>query len=93
MEFQPARCETFSNGDAGNMFNKNGKTYRPFTDAREFAPHRNRWISNLNGATRRVDFYNDFGVNGISYESLLRNRQFEDGTPIGVEVTDDEFTL
>jgi hypothetical protein len=43
------------------------KKYRPFKDAAEFTPFRDRWIANPHGVTRRVEFYNDFGANGISW--------------------------
>jgi len=59
--------------------------YRPFADQDEFEPHRDKWICNGDGR-RRVDFYGDDGVNGMKWEFLFRNRQFEDGTPCGVLV-------
>jgi hypothetical protein len=63
--------------------------YRPFANAAEFAPHRDRWICTPGANTvRRIDHYNDQGVNGMAWESLLRNRTFEDGTPCGVEVSE-----
>jgi hypothetical protein len=65
------------------------KRYRPFASAAEFAPHRDKWICTPGANTcRRVDHYNDLGVNGMAWESLLRNRTFEDGTPCGVEVSE-----
>jgi hypothetical protein len=63
--------------------------YRPFKDAAEFEPHRDKWIKNPGtGCVRRVDHYNDIGAGGMSWESLLRNRVFVDGTPCGVEVVE-----
>jgi hypothetical protein len=57
--------------------------YRAFKSAEEFRPFRDWWIKN--GETiRKVDHYSEFGVNGMSWESLLINRTFEDGTPFGV---------
>jgi hypothetical protein len=65
------------------------KRYRAFASAEEFKPHRDRWILTPGqGTIRRIDFYNDQWVNGMSYESLLRNRTFEDGMPCGVEVSE-----
>ena len=65
------------------------KRYRPFASAAEFAPHRDKWICTPGANTcRRVDHYNDLGVNGMAWESLLRNRTFEDGSPCGVEVSE-----
>lgn len=69
------------------------KSYRPFANAAEFTPFRDRWITNRDGVTKRIESYNDFGVDGISYESLFCHRKFEDGTPVGVEVKDDEYTF
>jgi hypothetical protein len=57
--------------------------YRPFKNAEEFRPYRNYWIKN-NRCLKRVVEYSDFGVNGMSWESLLRSRTFEDGAPCGV---------
>lgn len=63
-------------------------TYRPFANAAEFAPHRERWIRTPGSETfRRVEYYQDTTVNGMSYDSLFRNRTFDDGSPCGVEVT------
>jgi hypothetical protein len=63
--------------------------YRPFANAAEFEPYRDRWICTHGANTvRRVDHYNDQGVNGMTWESLFRNRTFEDGSPCGVEVTE-----
>jgi hypothetical protein len=61
--------------------------YRPFANATEFAPHRERWLKN-GSSCRRVDHYNELGVNGMAWESLFRNRTFEDGTPCGVKVAE-----
>jgi hypothetical protein len=65
------------------------KRYRPFASAAEFEPHRDRWICTPGANTvRRIDHYNNQGVNGMTWESLFRNRTFEDGTPCGVEVSE-----
>jgi hypothetical protein len=61
--------------------------YRPFANAAEFEPYRDRWLKN-GDTVRRVDHYNDQGVNGMTWESLFRNRTFEDGSPCGVEVSE-----
>jgi len=63
--------------------------YRPFVNAIEFHRYRDRWIATPGSKIlRRVDHYNDLGVNGMAWESLFRNRTFEDGSPCGVEVSE-----
>jgi hypothetical protein len=59
--------------------------YRPFANALEFELYRNRWLKN-GDTLRRVDHYSDAGVNGMTWELLLRNRTFEDGSPCGVAI-------
>jgi len=62
--------------------------YRPFANAKEFAPHRDRWIRTPGQDTaRRVLHYSDRGVDGMAYSTLFRDRTFDDGSPCGVEVT------
>ena len=80
------------------------KRYRPFANAAEFEPHRDRWIkrshkddsdNKLTGGCFRVAAYDDdaiWTVDGetTSYEAVFKNgKKFEDGTPFGVEVVDD----
>jgi hypothetical protein len=61
--------------------------YRPFANAAEFAPHRERWIRTPGQeVTKRVEHYSDRGVNGMSFSVLLEDRTFDDGTPCGVKV-------
>jgi hypothetical protein len=61
--------------------------YRPFANAAEFAPHRDRWIRTPGQeVTNRVDYYSDRGVNGMSFSVLLEDRTFDDGTPFGFKV-------
>ena len=69
------------------------KTYRPFANAAEFKPHRDRWIKQTLGDSvsfTRIDGYGKEGVtiqgNAYTYQQLLDNRTFDDGTPFGVEV-------
>lgn len=62
--------------------------YRPFANAAEFAPHRDRWIRTPGQDTvRRVIHYSDRGVDGMAFSTLFRDRTFNDGSPCGVEVT------
>jgi len=64
-------------------------TYRPFKNKAEFKPHRDRWLVN-DLTERRVEHFSDTGVNGMTWESLFRNRKFlnDDGTtePCGVKL-------
>jgi hypothetical protein len=61
--------------------------YRPFANAAEFEPYRDRWIVNPGSGTyRRIELYGDEGAMGMSWEGLFRNRTFDDGSPCGVKV-------
>jgi len=68
-------------------------TYRPFKDAAEFKPHRDRWIqtekTDKNGRFRLIH-YNDDGSNiagdEITWKQMFSEHVFEDGTPFGVQV-------
>jgi hypothetical protein len=63
--------------------------YRPFVNAAEFRPHRDRWIRDKSSCAVRVTSLNDNGANGSSWWSLVKNYTFEDtNTPVGVEVTE-----
>lgn len=78
------------------------KHYRPFENAAEFEPHRDRWIKRsskhdtsetLPAGCFKVSGYNDHhywtdGGRCTSYEAAFYDGKcFEDGTPFGVEVT------
>lgn len=74
------------------------KQYRPFANAAEFKPHRERWIAKLHSDGRvsdgcfRVDSYDNFGAwvgsDRLSFDDMFdAGQQFDDGTPFGVEVT------
>ena len=73
------------------------KQYRPFANAAEYEPHRDRWIRRSHtgrpGAKGcyRAFAYDEWGVfdrgTKSSYEEMFsEGRQFDDGTPFGVEV-------
>ena len=79
------------------------KQYRPFANAAEFEPHRDKWIKRGSKhdteATRpegcfRVAAYNDHhywtaeGICTPYMQAFDDGRCFEDGTPFGVEVTE-----
>ena len=78
------------------------KRYRPFANAAEFEPHRDKWLvffdyeySDLSDQKSRVLVYGDdrfwIGEDGTMYDwnEAFKSWQFEDGTPFGVEVIDD----
>ena len=78
------------------------KRYRPFANAAEFEPHRDKWLvffdyeySDLSDQKSRVRVYGDdrfwIGEDGSMYDcnKAFKSWQFEDGTPFGVEVIDD----
>lgn len=65
--------------------------YRPFANAAEFEPHRERWMkiksSNVFG---KAGSYGDYGIYAAdgsfkTYEEALVHVTFEDGTPCGVK--------
>jgi hypothetical protein len=72
------------------------KQYRPFANAEEFKPHRDRWTMHPQEPDKRFrpGDYNDIGVwsdnhSFYSYAELLKSGLlFDDGTPFGVEVTE-----
>jgi hypothetical protein len=72
------------------------KRYRPFANASEFRPHRERWVRQvLGGLVFRCTSYGGGAL--VVYGSLLPTfseafAQFvfdDDGSPFGVEVTDE----
>ena len=72
------------------------KQYRPFANAAEFKPHRDRWVrrSENEGAFLVFD-YSEKGFcaddwNPVSWEELFNMGYVfdDDGTPFGVEVTE-----
>jgi hypothetical protein len=71
--------------------------YRPFKDAEEFKPHRDRWIkltvAESDGVyyTFRVVSYDDWGVvfggSKETYQAVFSRYVFDDdGTPFGVKI-------
>lgn len=61
--------------------------YRPFANAEEFKPHRDKWWIKVDGLDERIyppAYYNDEYHGGLSFEACLKFRQFEDGTPFGI---------
>ena len=72
------------------------KQYRPFANAAEFEPHRDRWLMHPGEPDKRFKpgDYNNQGVWGLDrrhydYQHLLMSGTlFDDGIPFGVEVTE-----
>ena len=67
--------------------------YRPFADAAEFAPHRDRWVMHIKAQIhicRRVSQYSDVAVlvdgQRLEYSELLEQFVFDDGSPCGIAV-------
>lgn len=59
--------------------------YRPFANAAEFKPHRDKWIVRKDGkpGAHRSGTYGDSG-SIFSFEHMFDSFMFEDGTPCGV---------
>ena len=66
------------------------KQYRPFANAAEFKPHRDRWWKKTSGDDRTYPpcYYNDSYHGGLHFDRCFIDRTFDDGTPFGVEVTE-----
>ena len=67
------------------------KQYRPFANAAEFEPHRDRWwrYSDSEDSEHLIppSSYSKIGPSGSNWQQAFEGRQFDDGTPFGVEVT------
>jgi len=65
-------------------------TYRPFANAEEFKPYREKWcLGNLKGRFK-IDWHNDthiyeYGNSFITWGEAFEKYKFEDGTPFGVK--------
>lgn len=70
------------------------KQYRPFANAAEFEPHRDRWFKPKFPSYQciRTTAYNDrghwVGEESDTWEQMFQNYIFDDGSPFGVEVTE-----
>jgi len=70
------------------------KQYRPFANAAEFEPHRDRWIRHKSNSDSymRIDGYGNKGVtiqgHAHDFNKMLEDRTFDDGTPFGIEVAE-----
>lgn len=67
------------------------KRFRPFANAAEFEPHREKWLKPKSNGDHRVKThsYNNrkhyTGDIGDTWEKMFNDFEFEDGTPFGVE--------
>jgi len=67
------------------------RQYRPFANAAEFEPHRDRWwryMDDNQTVSRPPANYSDSGHYGYDFEYGLERKVFDDGSPFGVEVTE-----
>ena len=65
------------------------KRYRPFANAEEFKPHRDRWWRykhDTEDVYRPPRSFGDSEYHGFQWDDVLRDMVFDDGTPFGVEV-------
>ena len=71
--------------------------YRPFANAEEFKPHRDRWLTRIDENGQQIDGefqldgFDDTGIwlgaNPLGYKDALdRGHTFDDGTPFGVKI-------
>ena len=99
---KPAEWNSVESDSANYVvIRKKDKRYRPFANAAEFEPHRDRWLvffdyeySDLTDQKSRVLVYGNncfwIGENGSCFDwsEAFKSWRFEDGTPFGVEVTE-----
>ena len=66
------------------------KQYRPFANAAEFEPHRDRWwrFKEESDCYQRTSYYSDDSNSGEDWETSFNERVFDDGSPFGVEITE-----
>ena len=75
------------------------KQYRPFANAAEYKPHRDRWLARIDehglllDGEFQINGFDDTGIwlgsNHLSYKDALdQGHAFDDGNPFGVEVTE-----
>jgi hypothetical protein len=67
--------------------------YRPFANAEEFKPHRDKWWKwkeDFDGVFYPPEPYNHLGHDTETWDESFEDKVFEDGTPFGVEVSDED---
>jgi hypothetical protein len=66
------------------------KQYRPFANAEEFKPFRDRWWRCKEGnSVNPPRGYCDTHWGGMKWQLVFDEYEFEDGTPFGIEVSDE----
>ncbi len=83
---EPVSEARFARGAAA-VIRKQKPKYRPFANAEEFKPFRDKWWRKIEGDENRLYppcYYNDGYHGGLSFDYCLKVRQFEDGSPFGV---------
>ena len=87
-------CNGVFKGVSYVIIRKKDKRFRPFANAAEFEPHRDKWLKLKSHADHRIKThsYNDrkhyTGDVGDTWQTMFAEYEFEDGTPFGVEVTE-----
>jgi len=84
-----------------DFVSKRAKQYRPFANAAEFKPHRDRWLTRVNHddmkqmpGSCKITAYDDEGVwwqkGHETYENVFKSGHAfdDDGTPFGIEIKD-----
>ena len=92
-------CVCIPSGEAYAIVRKieKPKQFRPFANAAEFEPFRDRWVRRThngdlsNAGCFKGQAYDDEGIYNLgrhfSYQEMFDDgRQFDDGTPFGIEV-------
>ena len=66
------------------------KQYRPFANAEEFKPHRDRWWKWKEDSSRFFPpaSYDEFSHEAETWIESFDFKMFDDGTPFGVEVSE-----
>ena len=64
------------------------KQYRPFADAKEFEPHRDRWwkYKDKSDSSHQTTSYSDRLHMGHDWSFSFGTKVFDDGSPFGVEI-------
>jgi hypothetical protein len=70
--------------------------YRPFANAEEFRPHRDRWwrlkevppelVGSMGVFLEPPEAYSEKGFAGVDWQGAFELRVFDDGTPFGVKI-------
>jgi hypothetical protein len=71
--------------------------YRPFKNAEEFAPYRDKWVLNkIRNGTARITAFNDVGFFApecfFEWSNAFEKFTFEDGSPFGILDNDEEMS-